>query len=89
MTTPIEGSDDRMRGFRDGYGQRILAFPNNKEYVRGWFEGSHLSRDELQAAVQALLLRDATPEQRAKVQARIEADRQRRFGELPRKPPWG
>jgi hypothetical protein len=31
--------DDRARGYRDGYHKRICAFTNNKEYVRGWFEG--------------------------------------------------
>jgi hypothetical protein len=94
MTTPFEEptakmSDDRLRGFHDGYHRRPLVWSNNKQYTRGWFEGTHLFRDELQAGVQAHLLRDASPAQRAKVRARIETDRQRRFGELPRKPPWG
>jgi hypothetical protein len=96
MTTPFEErllfakmTDDRVRGFRAGYLNRKLAEPDNKEYVRGWFEGTHLFGDELQAALQAHILRNASPAQRAKIQARIEADRQRRVGELPRKPPWG
>jgi hypothetical protein len=52
--TPFDDAkeiDDRMRGFRDGHSQRICAFPNNRGYVRGWFEGHHLWRDELIAGI--------------------------------------
>jgi hypothetical protein len=70
--------DDRVRGFHDGYHQRPMVWPNNKEYVRGWFEGAHLNRDELQAELLARL----PPDLRAKARAWSD-DFHNRLGRTP------
>jgi hypothetical protein len=78
--------DDRVRGYRDGYHQRICAFTNNKEYVRGWFEGKQSFWDELTAKLDALAC-SQFPHLRTKV-----AELRRRDNEYPwrtpAEPPW-
>jgi hypothetical protein len=78
--------DARVRGYRDGYHRRICAFTNNKEYVRGWFEGKEAFWVELCAELDAKIC-SQFPHLRAKV-AELRCCENEYPWRTPKEPPW-